>query len=172
MLLMTVFFFASGCLRQQPVPVRLEGPGDLSDFQPVGTSLACRLLSKEEVELALNAAAGVPLEQGRPILPGMSMCSLNTSTGSVASWGVLSKSAQSQFQSYVQASRQYLNPMTMAGKDGVWDQQLATFVVLKGTRAIGVRLTVTRPPLSKGLDRKTYLEQTARLLTLRALRRL
>lgn len=133
----------------------------------------CRLLDVGEVELALNVTIGGSASgsRTRPALAGMEMCSVR-SDGSVAAWGVLSKASAERFSQYKDWHGPDLEPRRVDGRPAVWDEGLRTLVVLDGTRAIAVRLTVEHPPLRKGADVAAYVERTAARLAARALKRL
>lgn len=163
---------ASACNRTPSLPAA-GNPTDVTKTAPIGKDGPCRLLDVGEVELALNVTIGGTASgsRTRPALAGMEMCSVR-SDRSVAVWGVLSKSAAERFRQYKDWNGPYLESRKLDGRPALWDERLRTLVVLDGSRAFAVRLTVERPPLRKGADVDAYVEQAAGRLAARALKRL
>ena len=163
---------ASACARTPALPTAAN-PADVASDQPVAGRGPCRLLDVDEVELAINVTIGGTVSESRirPALAGMDMCGVR-SDRSVAAWGVLSKSAAARFRQYKDWNGGWLEPRTVDGHPAVWDPGLRTLVVLDGSRAVAVRLTVEHPPLRKGADADGYTERTAGQLAARALKRL
>jgi len=129
------------------------------------------LLKRGELELALNSPIENRTMGGRPIIPGMKMCSVSGG-GSLASWGVVSHSAEAQFERYADWHKKYAEPLKGLGAKALWDAQLRTMVVLSGKKAFGVTVTVRDPAVSSKSDVKAYLKNTARLLSDKGLGRL
>lgn len=163
---------ASACARTPSLPAA-GNPADVTKGTPVGKDPSCRLLDVGEVELALNVSVGgtVSAARTRPVLAGMAMCSARADR-SMASWGVLSSKAAERFREYRELNGEYLDSRRVRGLPAAWDDELRTLVVLAGSRAVAVRLTVEHPPLREGADVEAYVEREAERLAERALARL
>jgi len=132
----------------------------------------CRLFAAGEIELAVNAGVSSSMNP-RPILTGMQMCGLtsNDST-SGAYWGLLAKSAGAKFADYRDWNKPYISSMPGIGDDALWDENMGTVLVAKGSRVFGLRLAVKQAPVSSRRDRSGYSRKTAEHLARKALRRL
>jgi len=129
------------------------------------------------VQSALNGAGGEAQLAGRPILLGMDMCidGSNLATGprvSALAWGLLSKDAKTTLSTYESFNAKFLEPTQVGGDRALWDKRLRTLIVLRQSRAFGVRITVGRAELAKGTRLEAYLQKTAATLAARAIPRI
>ncbi|MGI8426529.1 MAG: hypothetical protein ACR2FO_05120 [Actinomycetota bacterium] len=171
--MVAVLVIASGCTSGYVVPSGLESDGDFSRFNPSGPGVACRLLAAEEVELALNSKVGNALTVGiRPILSGMEMCFVNASTNETVSWGTLSNAAAGRFSDYERINKRYVETLDLEGHRALWDGELRILLVLKQRKAFAVQMAGEGRDLGKAVKAQEYRKETAKLLAVRALRRL
>lgn len=167
---------ASACGSGAELPGLGDGEDPLADAR-VAKDFPCGLLTLEEVQVSVNVSTSRPQERGRPILAGMSMCSVVSGEASdsrfaAASWGLLSESAIRRFRHYKAWNEGNLESLKIAGHEATWDARLGTLVVLTGHRALGIRLYAFDPPLGKGESKAEYVAKSAGVLAERALGRL
>lgn len=179
---------APGCSRSVELPGRqLRDVGRLAAGRFAAGPAACRLVSIEEVEVAVNVAVAETPSLARPILVGMDMCALARPSAAAtpgrgpamapdvpaaAGWGVLSNQAARAFERYASWQGDHVENLEVSGHDALWDSRMRTLVVLVEHRVFGIRLSAPDPVLRSGQGRAAYFRQTAVSLAQAALQRL
>lgn len=158
------------CSRAPSLPQSSQTDAPPETSRRLDGAKPCTLLTREEVELALNERQPSFEPMGRPILIGMTICTASRGD-SVASWGVLSKSATGLFDRYLALNHGHTRKVDGVGDAAVWDEGLKTLVVRQADRGIGVRLRVAHPPVGTPKARQDYVAVVAKRLAARVLER-
>lgn len=159
----------TGCTTQPGIPQGLRDSVEVAGG-------VCGLLAVEEVEVALErpfpigSATSKATDDIRPVLPGMQMCAVGSSSIGVA-WGLLTASgnddAADLFHRYVRWNADYVKTVKVTHAEAVWDVRLGTLVAVRDNRVVAVRMTGSDEDPGAGSAR-----DGARDLAARALRRL
>lgn len=177
-MLAAVVALGAACSDAPTVPAPLSSDSEDAGV-PVGDDGACRLITRDEASVAIDAVPGAASTGSRPLLVGMTMCSVEAKRQrqrrgqARAAWGVLSSGGRRRFDQYVSFHRPYVREVEGLGDRAVWDPGLRTVLVVRDDAVLALQVGVVGPPAgSKDKGRASYVRTTGVTLAARMLTRL